>query len=100
MKLGIMWSLGFMLWGALSSCGHLGVDSKADSKKTENNVKQENYKYDIDDNGCKTGEQKFTSKKELCEGLRDHARNNYCALRLRKNYFEQSSCSGSFLSEN
>jgi len=60
---------------ALSSCG-----------------KKEEFKYNLTENQCSTGDQTLESKNEMCNRLKDNAANNGCAYTLRKQKFESEGC--------
>jgi hypothetical protein len=64
---------------ALSSCG-----------KEESKVEQ--FKYNLTENGCSTGDQSASSKEEMCNLLKSRSANNGCAFSLRKQKFEQEGC--------
>lgn len=64
----------------LTACG-LSVDHK-DEKKDEN------YSYEFEENGCKTGKQEFSSKADYCSGLKNDGLNNGCAASLRQKAYE------------
>ncbi len=49
--------------------------------------------YALDDNGCSTGSQVFTSIEEMCSGLQNNTLNNKCALELREDHFKKN-CAG------
>ncbi|NCN27024.1 hypothetical protein GW915_05560 [bacterium] len=57
----------------------------------------ESWSYHFIYNGCDTDKHTFASKQAMCDGLKDDSLNNYCAYSLRKEYFQQKSCAGSFL---
>lgn len=52
--------------------------------------------YSFNENGCQTGDQSFSSKASLCDGLRNETLNHGCARGLRQRYFVDQGCSGSF----
>lgn len=54
---------------------------------------EKSYSYDYTLNGCNTGKQEFSSQEDMCRGLRDDARNNYCASSIRADAYQQS-CAG------
>ncbi len=54
--------------------------------------KKEEFKYNLTENGCSTGEKTADSKSEMCTMLRDAGTNNGCAYSLRKQKFEQEGC--------
>jgi len=54
--------------------------------------KKEEFKYELSQNGCSTGEQKTDSKDALCTRLKDNAANNGCAYSLRKERFTAEGC--------
>jgi hypothetical protein len=76
MRLSLALSVVFL---ALTACG-------SDSKK-HRDVSNENYSYDYDVNGCKTGEHDFPSKEAYCKGLVDEELNHGCAFELREKTF-------------
>jgi hypothetical protein len=53
----------------------------------------EEYGYNLTSNGCSTEQQKFTSRDAYCSGLQDETRNKGCALKLRKETFQEQ-CQG------
>lgn len=59
------------------------------------NVKKEDesYSYTYEYNGCSTEKQEFSSLEDMCRGLRDDARNKYCAAELRAEAYQRS-CGG------
>lgn len=63
---------------ALSACG---------------DANSENFQYEYEVNGCKTGAHSFDSKQSYCEGLKDDSLNNGCAYSIRKEEFRRQ-CSG------
>lgn len=54
---------------------------------------QSKLTYSLSENGCQTGEHTFYSEQQMCDGLKNDALNNYCALRLRQLKF-QADCQG------
>jgi hypothetical protein len=54
--------------------------------------KKEEYKYNLTENGCNTGEKTAESKDQMCSLLKDNSANNGCAANLRKNKYEQDGC--------
>ncbi len=52
-----------------------------------------NLTYSFSDGGCSTGEHTFYSKEQLCDGLKNDALNNFCALSLRQSKF-RTDCQG------
>ena len=56
-----------------------------------NSSSDESYSYEYTLNGCPTGQQTFSSLKDMCAGLADDERNNFCADTLRCQRF-QSDC--------
>jgi len=60
--------------------------------------KKEEFKYNLTENGCSTGDKSFESKDAMCTALKDNAANNGCAYSLRKEKFAQDSC-GTWASE-
>ncbi len=54
--------------------------------------RKEEFKYELTENGCSTGEQKTDSKEQLCTRLKDAGANNGCAYNLRKERFVAEGC--------
>jgi hypothetical protein len=58
--------------------------------------KIESYSYELSESvngvGCTTGKQTFSSRRELCEGLKNDGLNQNCALSSRQELFENYSC--------
>ncbi|MCO5143018.1 MAG: hypothetical protein M9962_08015 [Oligoflexia bacterium] len=54
--------------------------------------KKEEFKYQFEENGCNTGEQNADSKDAMCANLKDNAKNNFCALNLRKQEYTTKGC--------
>jgi len=54
--------------------------------------KKEEFKYNLTENDCSTGEKTAESKDQMCSMLKDSAANNGCAYSLRKQKFEQDGC--------
>lgn len=56
--------------------------------------KTENYSYSFSETfnlvECKTGEQKFASKKSYCTGLKNDELNNYCAKESRDRAYNRT----------
>ena len=50
------------------------------------------YSYNLTQNGCSTGDQKFSSKDDLCAGLKNDELNKNCAYSLRQEKY-QTDCS-------
>lgn len=82
----------------LTSCGD-SEDSKKDNGNN-NYSNSESYTYEFEYNGCNTGKHKFNSKEALCDGLKSQSLNDYCALPLREEAFNNKGCSGTFSAEN
>lgn len=61
-----------------------------------NPAEAEGYSYELRSSTCSTGEQNFTSFELACEGLKDEALNNDCALEKREELFINSECPGNF----
>src|SRR5690348_478541 len=59
----------------------------------------ENLNYRLSEDGCDTGNQKFSSKEDYCHGLENDAKNYYCALDLRRDLYQQR-CNGRFQNSN
>jgi hypothetical protein len=55
--------------------------------------KDESYKYRFTENGCDTGEQRFSSKQDYCGALKNDSLNNGCAATTRAKTFESAKCS-------
>lgn len=62
----------------LSSCG----------TSYKNERTNEDYTYSYSLNGCSTGQQSFTSKRDLCSGLLDEGRNKECAQASRYEQYQ------------
>ncbi len=76
-------------------CLALGAGcSNGSGSNSSNN--SESYSYEITYNNCPTGKHTFSSKDDLCAGLKDDHLNAYCARETRKQEFAARSCSGSF----
>lgn len=73
--------------GACESKDSNGVDFGTDSTE---------YSYSFTYNGCPTGEQKFSTLSQMCDGLKDDSLNKSCASTLRETYFKEKGCAGSF----
>jgi len=65
----------------------LSVLSLAGCAKDE--ISSDHYSYSMEVNGCKTGEQKADSQVGYCRNLADDAKNNHCALGMRKDAFDK-----------
>ena len=63
------------------------VDSLTKAQSTNN------LTYSFTDGGCSTGEHTFYSNEQLCQGLKNDALNNYCAVSLRQSKF-RTDCPG------
>jgi hypothetical protein len=48
--------------------------------------------YELSENGCATGKHYFTSRKELCAGLKDEELNNGCAPSIREKMSQANHC--------
>lgn len=57
------------------------------------------YTYQFSYNDCDTERQTFSSKKEMCQGLKSQSLNNYCAVSMREEYFAVQKCPGIFETE-
>lgn len=57
------------------------------------NSESQSIKYNLSYNGCSTGNQEFSSIEDMCNGLKNDSRNNYCAQKLRYEKFK-SECPG------
>jgi hypothetical protein len=51
--------------------------------------KSEKYAYDLNENGCMTGQHKFSTLIDYCAALKDDELNNNCAWSLRKGTYER-----------
>lgn len=60
----------------LTGCG-FDVDGNKSSKN-------ESYRYEFDENGCKTGARTFKKKSDYCAALLDDELNNGCARTARQ----------------
>lgn len=69
------------------------VDVKEESKSAK-------YTYNLELNGCSTGEQNFSSFDSYCSGLKNDSLNKGCARTMRREQFIQASCPGDFDSGN
>lgn len=67
----------------VTACG-VELTTPFGSKKVGNDSSSENYKYNYEVNGCKTGEHEYSSKKDYCRALLDETLNNGCAYPERK----------------
>lgn len=76
MKLKLL--LALALIPAVTSC------HKKDSKSSES------IGYNYSFNGCETGDQKFSSKQDLCNGLLDEQRNKGCAQEMRYEQYKSN----------
>ncbi len=54
--------------------------------------KKEDFKYQLSQNGCDTGEHSAESKDEMCGQLKNSDLNNGCASQLRKEKYEGDGC--------
>jgi len=52
--------------------------------------------YSFQDNGCATGKVRYVDDADFCKALQDDARNNNCALDLRRRAFRAKPCPGEF----
>ncbi len=55
-------------------------------------VETKSYSYDLTENGCRTENQTFSSREEMCDGLKNDSLNHNCAQDLRFEKFK-SDCS-------
>lgn len=76
---------------SLSACG--GSDSNNQNGGSGFNSQNQTYRYDFEENGCKTKAHEFSSQQAYCEGLKDSRLNEGCAYTLRKIAFRQN-CTG------
>lgn len=53
-------------------------------------------RYEFKRNGCSTGVQQFSNKKEYCDGLLDDARNRNCAREMRLENYNRNCTGGTF----
>lgn len=51
--------------------------------------KKEEYQYSLEENGCYTGQHKFSSRAEYCAALKDDELNGNCAWSSRKGTYER-----------
>lgn len=72
----------------LSACGVAAT--------TNNQSQSESRSYELEENGCNTGKHQFSSLSEMCDALKNDSLNHYCAYSLRRSYFQQSNCPGTF----
>lgn len=70
----------------LASCQlfHRGSDSDKNPEAVTT------FSYSFDENGCKTGQQTFTSREDMCRGLLDDERNQNCARGLREERYKSA----------
>jgi hypothetical protein len=54
--------------------------------------KKDEFKYQLSENRCDTGEHKADSKEEMCGQLKNSELNNGCAAGLRKEKYEGDGC--------
>ena len=80
MKSRILLAAATCLLGTALGCGNNGLNSESTS-------------YQLSYNGCDTGEHSFDSVEKYCDGLRDEQLNHGCAIKSRKQLFNQN-CSG------
>jgi hypothetical protein len=59
----------------------------------EENASSQEFSYDYTSNGCSTGKQTFTSRDAYCSGLQNETLNQGCALKRRKETFQEQ-CQG------
>lgn len=67
--------------------------------ETLKTIEKENVKlistftYTLEDNGCSTGTQVFSTIEDMCKGLQNNTLNNNCALEVREDFFKKN-CTG------
>lgn len=71
------------------SIGALGCDPGGKSSDSSSNE----FAYEYFVGGCTTGKHIFPSHDAFCDGLKNHALNNFCAKDYRREVF-QLNCSG------
>ena len=70
------------------SCGiEFSTDGADDSNDSDDNGE---WKFEFEQNGCKTGVQKGTGKANRCKALLNNEQNNYCALQLRQEDYKKN----------
>jgi hypothetical protein len=82
-----------------SSNEFIETDEEQRTTIDENGTVMDTFRYSYNENGCKTGEQTFTSRAALCAGLRDEELNSHCARVLRLREFESLQCKGDFYAD-
>ncbi len=68
---------------SLGACG-------SSSSDTNTSTLSQTLSYDMTVNGCATGKQTFSDKAGYCAGLKDDARNNFCAKGLREEVYAEN----------
>ena len=84
---------------ALVSCGSPEQLWPSSNDKTVYKVEAaepEAYSYELRTRECSTGEHKFATFENACQGLLDASLNNECAEEKRKELFTTSQCPGQF----
>jgi hypothetical protein len=61
---------------------------------------KESLSYEYTENDCPTGKHEFSSKEELCAGLKDYKLNSGCAGSLRLDAWKREGCPGDFKEVN
>lgn len=95
-----------LLATGLSACSKKGSNHTATQIKTVETLKTveketvkiiSTFNYTlVDDNGCSTGTQVFTSIEEMCKGLQNNTLNNNCSLELREDFFKKNCSNAEF----
>lgn len=57
---------------------------------------KEDFSYELSQNGCNTEKHEFSSRDEMCAGLKSQELNKSCAVSLREQQFKNSQCAGDF----
>jgi hypothetical protein len=89
-----------LLATGLSACSKKGSNhttTKIQTIETLKTVEKETVKFIstfnytlVDDNGCSTGTQVFSSIEDMCNGLQNNTLNNNCSLELREDFFKKN----------
>lgn len=77
----------------LSACDGTSLSVGVGGKDVVKVGNDENSNYSYTENNCPTGTISYHSRDELCNALKDDARNNHCAQGMRYERFKQD-CSG------
>ncbi|OQW49263.1 MAG: hypothetical protein A4S09_12160 [Proteobacteria bacterium SG_bin7] len=73
-----------------ANAGRNGIPNLNNSNQNLSTSKKNELSYSYNGTDCKTNQQQFTSKEELCKGLQNSKLNNNCALENRKLHFQRS----------